>query len=655
MPILALAETARVIAERKDYTVRAIPQGRNEIGLLTEAFNQMLAGIQEREQALRAANETLRQEITERKGAEDRVQAQLARLELLNQITRAIGERLNLQSIFQVVIGNLEEHLPVDFSCVCLYDQAGTLTVASVGARSQPLAAKLAMTEKAQIPVGQNGLSRCVRGQLVYEPDTRQLQFPFPQRMTEGGLHSLVVAPLLVESRIFGILLVARREAGSFSSGECEFLKQLSEHVALAAHQAQLNDALQEAYDDLRQTQQAVMQQERLRALGQMASGIAHDINNAISPVALYTESLLENEPNLSTRARGYLGTIQHAIEDVAATVARMREFYRQREPQLTLVPVHLDRLMQQVMDLSRARWSDMPQQRGVMINLLTELPPGLPAIMGVESEIREALINLIFNAVDAMPQGGTLTLRVKIAEGAIASADASALRHVCAEVSDTGIGMDEDTRQRCLEPFFTTKGERGTGLGLAMVYGVVKRHGAEIEIESAGKGTTFRLKFPVPATPAVEPAQAVAVFAVPSRLRILVVDDDPLLLKSLRDILETDGHVVVTANGGQAGLDAFGAARERGEPFAIVITDLGMPYVDGRKVAGAIKTASPSTPVILLTGWGQRLVIEGDVPPDVDRVLNKPPKLRELREALSQCLIVRKTLAAAESKPKEP
>jgi CheY-like chemotaxis protein len=126
----------------------------------------------------------------------------------------------------------------------------------------------------------------------------------------------------------------------------------------------------------------------------------------------------------------------------------------------------------------------------------------------------------------------------------------------------------------------------------------------------------------------------------VPSRLRILVVDDDPLLLKSLRDTLEVDGHVVVAANGGQAGIDVFHAAQGRGGPFAVVITDLGMPHVDGRKVASAVKTASPSTPVILLTGWGQRLVADGDVPSHVDCVLNKPPRLNELRKALAQhCL----------------
>ena len=157
------------------------------------------------------------------------------------------------------------------------------------------------------------------------------------------------------------------------------------------------------------------MQQERLRALGQMASGIAHDINNAISPVALYTESLLEREPNLSDRARDYLLTIQRAIDDVAHTVAGMREFYRQREPQLALTPIDLNLLVQQVIDLTRARWSDLAQKHGIVIKVQTELSPDLPSVVGAQGEIRDSLTNLIFNAVDAMPEGGTLTLKTGV------------------------------------------------------------------------------------------------------------------------------------------------------------------------------------------------------------------------------------------------
>ncbi|MGH8218802.1 MAG: ATP-binding protein, partial [Steroidobacteraceae bacterium] len=621
-PILALAEFAKVVSLNRDYSVRAAQPHGYELGLLTGAFNHMLTRIEE---------------------GQSRLQSQLARLDLLHRITRAIGDRLDLKSIFQVVVGTLEADLPIDFGCVCTHEPGATaISLQSIGPRSIALSHLLAIAEDSAIPIGENGLSRCVAGALVYEPDTSILPFAFPERFARAGLHSLVIAPMLVEQSVCGVLIAARRTKEAFSSADCEFLRHLCDHVALAARQAQLHGALQQAYDDLRQSQQTVMQQERLRALGQMASGIAHDINNAISPVALYTESLLERETNLSERARGYLVTIQRAIEDVADTVARMREFYRPREPQLVLAHVALNRTIEHVVELTRARWSDLPQQRGVVIRLKTELEAGLPEIMGAEGEIRDALTNLVFNAVDAMPEGGTLSLRTRLSNAPVgssrAAAPSDAESRVHVEVIDTGIGMNEETRRRCLEPFYTTKGERGTGLGLAMVYGMVQRHSAELEIDSApGQGTTLRLSFSVTSVAPQHTAPASGGAPVGRRLSILLVDDDPLLIKSLRDILEADGHVVTAAEGGQRGIDEFAAAQRRGAPFALVITDLGMPYVDGRKVAASVRAASAATPVILLTGWGRRLLAENDIPPHVDRVLGKPPKLLELRAALAE------------------
>ncbi|HTW76094.1 MAG TPA: ATP-binding protein [Steroidobacteraceae bacterium] len=625
-PILALADSARAVSERHDYSVRAAPTGAYEFDVFIDSFNEMLTRIQQSERRLRD---------------------QLERLGLLQQITRATGDGLDLPSIFQVVLGSLEQSLAVDFGCFLLYDPVGkSLEVATIGAASRAHAQRMDLTTKATVPIDQNGLSRCIGGKLVYEPDVRQVPFPFPQRLAAADLYSLVIAPLVVESAVFGVLACARQPAQAFSSGECEFLQQLSEQVALASHQARLYSALQQAYDDLRQTQNTIMQQERLRALGQMASGIAHDINNAISPVSLYTESLLEREPQLSERARSYLTTIQRAIEDVARTVSRMREFYREREAQLTLERVDLNRAARQVVELTRPRWSDQPQQRGVMVDLRMQLSDTLPPIMGAEHEIRDALTNLIFNAVDAMPAGGILTVRTRTlgaasaggADADGADVEADAVQRVALEVSDSGIGMDEDTRRRCLEPFYTTKGERGTGLGLAMVYGMVQRHSAELEIHSeAGRGTTVRMIFPaqsaslVATTPALQPETAAR------RLRVLLVDDDPLLIKSLQDTLLEEGHRVTATHGGQAGIDAFAAALGRGEPFDVVITDLGMPHVDGRKVAASVKTHSPTTPVILLTGWGQRLIAENDTPAHVNRVLSKPPRMQELRAAFAE------------------
>jgi CheY-like chemotaxis protein len=207
----------------------------------------------------------------------------------------------------------------------------------------------------------------------------------------------------------------------------------------------------------------------------------------------------------------------------------------------------------------------------------------------------------------------------------------------VAVEVVDSGMGMDEEMRRRCLEPFFTTKGERGTGLGLAMVFGIAQRHGAELEIDSTpGEGTTVRLVFAV-AEVVVPGRGPVAPIQMPSRLHLLLVDDDPVLIESLRNALETDGHRVVAANGGEAAIARFRDSISSGEHYAAVITDLGMPHVDGRKVAAAVKAISPTTPVIMLTGWGRKMAAESEIPSGVDRILAKPPKLREVREALAQ------------------
>lgn len=253
---------------------------------------------------------------------------------------------------------------------------------------------------------------------------------------------------------------------------------------------------LERSNEALRQAQKVLIQQERLSALGQMASGMAHDINNALSPVALYTESLLERETGLSDRARTQLTAIERALADVARTLARMREFYRPQEHEAQLSAVALNDLVEHVVELTRARWDDVAARQGIVIDVKTRLAPNLATIGGAAHEIRDALTNLIFNAVDAMPRGGIITVRTSAAAAAIGN---GAQEYVRLEVEDTGTGMDEETRRKCLEPFFTTKGERGTGLGLAMVYGMAQRHRAALEVASKrGTGTTITLLFPV-------------------------------------------------------------------------------------------------------------------------------------------------------------
>ena len=620
-PVLALAETASAVSERGDFSVRAPAVGDGEFQVLTTAFNQMLAHIE-------SQNDAVRENLQAREAAQGKLQSQVARLDLLQRATHAIGERQDLDSIFHVVVRSLEDNLPIDFACMCIYEAAGRrLTVASIGPKGMTRAAQLGIAPLSLLSIEHNGLSRCVQGVMVYEPDTGKVDFPVPRRFAAAGLRALVAAPLLVENHVFGVLLAARNEADSFSSGDCEFLRQLSEHVALAAHQVELYTRLQQAYEDLRESQDTLLQQERLRALGQMASGIAHDINNAISPITLYADVLLEKETQMSAQGRDYLRIIQRAIADVGQTVARMREFYRQRERSSDLAPLELNPLVNQVLALTSARWRDLPQERGIVIDVRTELPGGLPKILGTESDIRDALTNLVFNAVDAMPEGGTLTLRTRTDRGTSSSwkcatpARAWTRRRAAAASSRSSPPRASAARAWAWR-WCTAWSSATTRRSRSIAHPARARR-------CACSSRSRRAMAAMAAKPAA---------TRPHRpLNLLVIDDDPLVAQSLLHVLNHEGHTVTTADGGQAGIDAFTAATRQSKPFDVVMTDLGMPYVDGRAVAAAVKALSPRTPVLLLTGWGQRLSTEQTVPEHVDRLLSKPPKLAELSAALAE------------------
>jgi PAS domain S-box-containing protein len=410
----------------------------------------------------------------------------------------------------------------------------------------------------------------------------------------------------------------------------------------------QTNRRLEEALADLHAAQQHIVRQERLRALGEMASGIAHDFNNALSPVIGYSDLLLMRPELLSDagKVKEYLETINTAARDAAKVVSRLREFYRRREDSEVLLPVNLKHLIKQSISLTQPRWKDQAQARGATIKIETDIGD-VPVIAANGAELREVLINLIFNAVDAMPDGGTITIRTRVEDQRRGSRGTEeqgselsprlplslASPQVVLEVADTGTGMTEEIRQRCLEPFFTTKGEHGTGLGLAMVYGVIQRHEGTIDIESeVGKGTTFRIRFPIEKRASLE-AQDEAV-ALARRLRILLVDDEKLVRDVVAEYLTADGHAVETARDGSEALEKFKA-----NPFDLVITDRAMPNMSGDQLAVAIKNIAPNAPVILLTGFGELMKATSERPEGVDFVAAKPVTLVGLRQAIAEAM----------------
>lgn len=428
----------------------------------------------------------------------------------------------------------------------------------------------------------------------------------------------------LVASHLVASRLSAPIEKMAVDSAEHQAQRERAESELERANEELVarNAELQRALADLKATQRQVIQQERLSALGQMASGIAHDFNNALVPILGYSQ-LLQLTPQLlanEQRSREYLSLIETAASDAASVVRRLQQFYRPREDGEALGAVDLNRVVEQAIRLTQPRWKSQAQGAGSTIEVVSELDD-LPMIAGNEAALREALTNLVFNAVDAMPRGGRITVRTR------RSGESARL-----SVTDTGLGMTEAVKLRCLEPFFSTKGQRGTGLGLAMVFGIAQRHGGSLELESElGHGTTFTLTLPLnPATTdnASDSNSGLAARA----LRVLVIEDEEMVRDLLVQALELEGHGVVGAENGEEGMRKFLA-----EDFDLVVTDMAMPGMSGEQVAQLVKKRAPQKPVILLTGFGEFL--EKNELPSVDVVLAKPVDMMALRKAVAKAL----------------
>jgi signal transduction histidine kinase len=397
-------------------------------------------------------------------------------------------------------------------------------------------------------------------------------------------------------------------------------------HAQLAIQNEELESTVRERTTDLRQAlaevkemQTQLIRQERLSAFGTMAGGVAHDFNNALSVILGYSEMLLVDDQRLKPADREqYLRTIITAAKDSATIIGRLREFYRPSDERDTREHVDFAQLAAEAVALTQPRWKAGTVSSTRPISVVLDTHPVAP-VSGNAAELRELLTNLIFNAVDAMPEGGAITVAVRPEED-----------HVIVQVADEGTGMDEETRARCLEPFLTTKGEAGTGLGLAMVYGIAQRHHATMDLQSRlGEGTTFTFSFQAekplePEAAATEPRLHLA-----HALRILVVDDQPFICEIHEQYLFHDGHSVLPLTDPRAALDAL-----KKERFDLLVTDQEMPELDGPALAAAAREIQPDIRTILLTGYGREEIVNEAA---IDRVVGKPASIDSLREAIAE------------------
>ena len=413
------------------------------------------------------------------------------------------------------------------------------------------------------------------------------------------------------------------REARPFPARFEALATSVASQAAVAIENSRLYAELQAALSQLAASQRALVRSERLRALGEMAGGLSHDFNNTLAAILGRAQLLLAQveEPEV----RQQLRVVEEATLEAARTMRRIQDFARTRRER-AFFTVELGQLVQEVVDLTRPRWKDEAEARGITYEVRVERGPA-PEVAGDPVELREALAAIVVNALDAMPAGGRLTLAT--------GAEGAGVRCV---VSDTGAGMTDAVRERVFEPFFTTKGTRGSGLGLSVAYGIVKRHGGEVDVESRpGEGTTFTIRLPATTadTETPEVRDAPPVHAEPlAGTRALVVDDEDSVRQVLEDALAALGCHVTACGDGTTAIAHLDAA-----PFDVVLTDLGMPGASGWDVARHVQRTRPGTKVVLVTGWGAQLTAEDLAAAGIDQLILKPFELDQIEGAVRKAL----------------
>lgn len=646
-PIVALQRAAHRIRQGNLNTA-VETSGPREIAELGVAFNAMAEGLAQ---------------------AQIRIDRHLARLHTINQIWTAAGNPLSLHEVIDQALDATLLCLGVEAAEIFLLSDERT-EVVWVGHRGLAPEAFGEITRFA-LQEGFPGLAT-FSAEIVLTTDLPNDPRFLRKQVIEAGFKTFAAIPLKATGQVIGTLNVATRTIRTITEEDLPILTAIGSAIGMVVANARLFEAqrngaqqlaekveeLDGKIDELERIQTRLIEAERLRTMGQMAAGVAHDFNNALmavlgqaqlirlsldrGPVAAAMQNMAEYAEVLER-----LAWQEQAILDAANIVRKIREATRPRgeEP---FASVSLNEVVEQVLETTRPRWKDQAEAQGLRVTIALQLGD-VPPVLGNAAEIREALVNLLFNALDAMPQGGTITIatrHVPRTETGETLSNTPAARSLVPEppagrpwvelsVTDTGIGMSEDVKVRLFEPFFTTKGIHGTGLGLNMVQGIVHRHEGEMHIASTeGQGTSVSLRLPAAQKDRPEPSAPAPLPPVPGRLHLLVIDDEPLLGETLADLLRLLGHDAVVVTSGEAGL-----ARLQTERFDLVLTDIGMAGMSGWDVARAVKADRPQLPVILVSGWGsmmERDQIEGA---GVDAVLAKPYTVAQLKHALGQAV----------------
>jgi signal transduction histidine kinase/CheY-like chemotaxis protein len=437
---------------------------------------------------------------------------------------------------------------------------------------------------------------------------------------------SELVVPLRGRFAVLGVIDLQADHTNAFDDDDLELISTLAEYATTAIENARLYAASQErsreleqlyqnermlladmehSYNELLETltelerrDEQLQRSGRLSALGELASGVAHDFNNLLAGILGNTQLLILDETDAERRRM--LDVIEQAAQDGASTVRRIQEFARKDERQIEET-VNMVDVIDGALAITRPRWHNLAQRDGRAIQVRSEISAPL-LVFGNAAELRELLINLIINAIDALPNGGDITLRLTEGRDQSGDSERAERRMAVLEVSDSGVGIPPVLHERIFDSFYSTKpAGKGSGLGLAMCRQITARHNGRIELHSVvGQGTTFRVLLPLEQQPA-PPAPAQAASPPPTALRVLVVDDDPAVRELLARVLQRAGHTVTSAVSAEAALALFAPLQ-----YDLIFTDLKLSGMDGLTLLDQVRALDPHIAAVIVTGWGK-------------------------------------------------
>ena len=432
--------------------------------------------------------------------------------------------------------------------------------------------------------------------------------------------NAIVVIPIILKDNVIGTLFLRSvRENKFFSEREIKFLKVVA-HIAANA----LDNAF--LYENLESTRLQLVQSERLRALGELATGVAHNFNNLLSGILGHTQMLLSKK-SLDAATSERLQIIEKLVLDGSEVVKRIQEFTRLRTTK-DFSGVNIKDIINDVVRMTESKWSGESNIPKITLRVDTDSME-IPIVEGNASELREVFIDILFNAVDAMSKGGELTIQAK-----------SGGKSVFVTFYDTGEGMSEETKKRVFDPFFTTKGPKGVGLGMSVAYGIISRHNGQIIIDSElGVGTAVTVQLPV-SEKVIKEIEGKFNLKQEEKTKILLIEDHKVTLDILAENLINQGHSVHKADNGMAGIKMF-----KDGNYDIVITDVGLPDISGWAVSKKIKDMSPQVPIVFITGWGNQLSSSQLKEYGVDFILAKPFKIEEISSIIKKALDSKKDI----------